>query len=433
MKRRALLSVLLATVFCLSATAQRTVPISGRAVPGFEEFDQHVLATVQKDHIPGLAIAFVKDGRLVYARGFGWADEQTRRRIEPTSVFRLASISKSLTAIGILKLVQDKKLCMDQKVFAKDGSRRYRPCSGPVLAEIKPYPWCVGCSIDTRIYDMTVQDLMQMSGGWITKDSRDWGFQIQEAAEALGIRGAPTRADVIRYGISHQLNYMPGHDFSYANFNFMILGQIIAKVTGQPYETWMKAHILRPMGARHTSVGLLGKLLPDEVHYYQVQPKTGNNTVCCMDMPLPIIDSFGGWTSSIIDLAHVQASLRNGVPRPNVLNDRTMELMVSRPTNPHFAGKFSYWTDGWDLVQCPDADGGQNGCRVKDAAWQKGGDFGIGTITGYGSKPNGAGFVVLFNAHTETNMPDINKRLIQPLLESKTDWPSWDLFKEYRQ
>lgn len=429
MTQRTVLSFLLASVCAVSAGAQTNVPISGRPVPGFEEFEKAVVKRVEHDHIPGLAIAFIKDGRLVYARGFGWADEQTKQQIEPASVFRLASISKSLTAIGILKLVQDGKLCMDQKVFSKEAARRYRPCRGPVLA-IKPDPSCTGCSIDARIYDITVQDLMQMSGGWITKISGDWGFKIKQAAEALGIKGEPTRADVIRYGISHQLDYPPGQNFSYANFNFMILGQVIQKVTGQPYETWMKANILLPMGTRRANVGLAGKLRPGEVHYYKVDPN-GANTVCCLDMPMPIIDSFGGWTASIIDLAHVQASLRNGIPRPSVLSPRTMQLMVSRPANPHFAGKFSYWTDGWDTVKCPD-DSGPNGCVVKDAAWTKGGDFTVGTITGYGSKPSGAGFVVLFNAHTETNMPDINKDLIQPLLENKTDWPKWDLFKNYR-
>jgi CubicO group peptidase (beta-lactamase class C family) len=431
MKLRALLSLIVVTSFAISSPAQRTIPKSGRAVPGFEEFENKVVRRIIKDNIPGVAIAFVKDGRLVYARGFGWADEKAQKQIQPNSVFRLASISKSLTAIGILKLVQDRKLCMNQVVFATTGPRRYLPCVGPVLGPIQPIPG-PGYSIDPRVYDITVQDLMQMSGGWITKDSGDWGFQIQQAATALGIKGLPNRGEVIRYGINHPLDYTPGTTFSYANFNFMILGQIIERVTGQPYEKWMKANVLEPMAARHANVGLMGKRLPNEVHYYKVEPHQ-KNAVCCMALPMPIIDSFGGWTASIIDLAHVQATLRNGLPRPNVIDQPTMELMVSRPGNPHFAGKFKYFTDGWDTVECPDGSGGEHGCRVKNASWEKGGDFGLGTITGYGSFPDGLGFVVLFNAHSKTNMPDINKDLIQPLLRNKPHWPTWDLFKYYRK
>src|SRR5664279_1954633 len=55
--------------------SQSNVPITGKAVPGFEEFERAVVNVIQNDHIPGAAIAFVKDGRLVYARGFGWANE----------------------------------------------------------------------------------------------------------------------------------------------------------------------------------------------------------------------------------------------------------------------------------------------------------------------------------------------------------------------
>ena len=116
----------------MSPGPQSGVPISGKAVPGFEEFERAVVKAIQDDHIPGAAIAFVKDGPLVYARGFGWANEEDKKPIEPTSVFRLASISKSLTAVGILELVQAKRLCMEQKVFA--GPTVPRPATAPAPA-----------------------------------------------------------------------------------------------------------------------------------------------------------------------------------------------------------------------------------------------------------------------------------------------------------
>src|ERR1700754_1036821 len=116
----------------LASAQESKTPITGKATPGFEEFENRVVAAIEKDHIPGVAIAFVKDGRLVYARGFGWADEASKTQIEPTSVFRLASISKSLTGIGILKLIQDKQICMQQKVFtprnANGASYGDAPC-----------------------------------------------------------------------------------------------------------------------------------------------------------------------------------------------------------------------------------------------------------------------------------------------------------------
>jgi CubicO group peptidase (beta-lactamase class C family) len=436
-------SLLLLTSF---ASAQQTnIPITGKATPGFDEFESRVVDVIQKDHIPGVAIAFVKDGRLVYARGFGWADEAAQQPIQPTSVFRLASISKSLTGIGILKLVQDKQICMQQKVFAprNAGLAGYgdSPCARPIL-DLQPIR-CSGCKLDPRIYDITLQDLMQMSGGWINGKEKkyycgqmlqggpDWGFAFEQTRKAMRLDRMPTRAEVIRYGISHKLNYTPGMCFCYANFNFMILGQVIERVTGQPYEQWMQENILRPMGAVHANVLLFGRSLPNEVDYYRVLPG-GENVRCCVDMLRPPIDSFGGWTASIIDLAHVQASLRNRVPDPSPLTAETMSLMVERPANPKFAGKFMYWTDGWDSVWCPSGSGSQSGCTVQNASWRKGGDFGIGTITGYSSWSNGVGYVLLFNSHTATNMQDVNERIIEPMVRNRTDWPAWDLFPDYQ-
>ena len=232
MVRPAFLFALAVPLLAIFVPAQTTpqspsnVPITGKAVPGFEEFDRAVVAAIQKDHIPGAAIAIVKDGRLVYARGFGWANEEDKTPIEPTSVFRLASISKSLTGIGILKLIQDKRLCMQQKVFARPNASPSGtvPCSQPIL-HLEPVK-CQGCTEDPRIYDITVQDLMQMSGGWITsteevdacgvmtRGSGDWS-SVERAQQGLRIHRIPTRAEVIQFGISHKLNFTPGTCYFY--------------------------------------------------------------------------------------------------------------------------------------------------------------------------------------------------------------------------
>jgi len=70
---------------------------------------------------------------------------------------------------------------------------------------------------------------------------------------------------------------------------------------------------------------------------------------------------------------------------------------------------------------------------MQNASWEKGGDFGIGTITTDSSRSNGVGYVLLFNSHTATNMPDINRKIIEPMVRTRTDWPTGDLFKDYQQ
>jgi len=81
------------------------MPSTGKAVPELASYDRIVPALLAKWGVPGAAVAVVKDGRLVLARGYGWADRQERRPVEPDSLFRIASLSKSLTAAAILGLV----------------------------------------------------------------------------------------------------------------------------------------------------------------------------------------------------------------------------------------------------------------------------------------------------------------------------------------
>src|SRR4051794_2260199 len=93
------------------------VPVSGKAGPGLEPLDRAMVAMLQRHGIPGGALAIAKDGRLVYARGFGWADLATGELVSPLPLFGLASLSKPITALAILKLLEDGKLTLDEPAF----------------------------------------------------------------------------------------------------------------------------------------------------------------------------------------------------------------------------------------------------------------------------------------------------------------------------
>ena len=88
-------------------------PLTGEAVPGMASVDAVISALMKKWEIPGGAVAIVKDGRLVYARGFGWADVQARQPAAPDALFRIASVSKPITAAAVLRLVEEGKLALD--------------------------------------------------------------------------------------------------------------------------------------------------------------------------------------------------------------------------------------------------------------------------------------------------------------------------------
>src|SRR5712692_4097325 len=93
-------------VVSLTPVQGQSVPVSGNPVFGFETLDQTAVALIQKYSIPGVALGITKGGRLVFARGYGFADLESKTPVSPDSLFRLASVSKPLTATAVDKLVE---------------------------------------------------------------------------------------------------------------------------------------------------------------------------------------------------------------------------------------------------------------------------------------------------------------------------------------
>src|SRR5829696_3177453 len=105
--------------------AQQELPISGAAVPGMGPYEQSVRELMRKYAIPGGAVAVVHDGKLFYARGFGYADVEKKTPVQPDALFRIASVSKPITSAAIMKLVEEGKLGLDDRV-------------APLIADLTP-------------------------------------------------------------------------------------------------------------------------------------------------------------------------------------------------------------------------------------------------------------------------------------------------------
>src|SRR6516165_10308365 len=93
------------------------IPITGQAGPGLEPFDTGMRTIIDRHGLAGAALAIAKDGRLVLAKGYGWADLVRGEQVQPDTLFGLASLSKSITAVATLKLVEQGKLRLDDRVF----------------------------------------------------------------------------------------------------------------------------------------------------------------------------------------------------------------------------------------------------------------------------------------------------------------------------
>ena len=165
-----------------SSTPEPNIIQTGKFVPGLESYDR-IVARIMRDHdIPGAAVAVVRDGRLIYARGFGVADRESGAPVQPDSLFRIASLSKPTTAVAVLKLVQDGRLELDARVFRD------------LLAGIEPHP-----PADPRMNEITVRDLLRHSGGFdrqrsgaIQFDQKKISQKIRKRPHWIALTSSPT-------------------------------------------------------------------------------------------------------------------------------------------------------------------------------------------------------------------------------------------------
>src|SRR4051794_1221751 len=153
--------------------------------------------------VKGGALAVVKDGHLLFARGYGWADAEALQPVEPDSLFRWASTSKTLTASAVMRLVEDGKLDLDTPVFR-------------ILNQYSAYN---GKLADSRLAGITVRQVLHHVAGWDRMASGDpvAGNRTIEASSATHTEFPPSRDTVIRYMLGQRLDFDPGSRFAYSN------------------------------------------------------------------------------------------------------------------------------------------------------------------------------------------------------------------------
>ncbi len=219
-----------------------------------ESFQKMIPSLMKKWAIPGGAVALVKDERLVMAEGYGMVDIKEKKPVSPESLFRIASLSKPITAVAVLKLHEAGMINIDERVFE-------------ILNDLVPGE---GVEIDSRIYEIRVRDLLQHSGGWDSTISIDPMFMSRELAEKMGIQAPASPQAIIRYMLSRPLDFVSGSHYAYSNFGYWLLGHIIEKVTNKTYEHSVKTQILEPMVISRMRLGktLLDEAGEDEVRYY---------------------------------------------------------------------------------------------------------------------------------------------------------------------
>jgi N-acyl-D-amino-acid deacylase len=293
------------------AAADDAIPATGRETPELVSLDAWMTAFMAEHQIPGGALAVVRDGRLVYARGFGWADRDTKEPVQPESLFRIASVSKPITAVAILRLVEQGTLKLDDKVL---DHLSYEPHFDASDKED-------GGKLDERWKKVTLAHCLAHTGGWDRDKSYDPMFQALRMSRSMNVPLPVLPEHVIRYQLGQPLDFDPGSRYAYSNFGYCLLGRVIEKVTGQPYEQHVQEDVLKPLGIVRAQIGgsLADQRAEGEVRYYDVRGGKGKAIVGpgAGEHEVPIsygvwrqetLDAHGGWIASAPDLARFAAA-----------------------------------------------------------------------------------------------------------------------------
>jgi N-acyl-D-amino-acid deacylase len=308
------------------------IPMKGRSGSGLERINQRVRLQMARTSIPGVSLAVARAGSLVLARGYGWANVAAHEQVEPRTLFGLASVSKSLTAVTVLKLVEAGKLNLDARAFE-------------LLDRLKSIP---GDEVDPRVRTITIRQLLQHTGGWDRKLSGDANSFSQRVAERMQVKPPITPEQLARFMLGQKLDFDPGSSSRYSNFGYIVLGLVIERVTGQPYEQAVRAITLQPLGlgAIRLDVPRRKGYIPGEAHRYG--PRGGEDR---QGGHLLITMASGGWLATATDLVRFLIAL-DGARGPRFLGPAMLRAMIAPPAPPiRPRADGSYFGLGWDQVR----------------------------------------------------------------------------------
>ncbi|QTE41981.1 serine hydrolase domain-containing protein [Mucilaginibacter rubeus] len=254
--------------------------------------------------VPAVSVAITKGEKLVYLKAYGVSNKSKGTKAVISDRYRLASCSKQFTAVAIMKLLEQGKIKLSDKVFG-DGA-------------------ILGKTYGTKAYglhitDITVDQLLHHTSG-------GWG---NETDDPMFSNPTMTTAQLITWTLDNRpLDHVPGTNYDYSNFGYCILGRVIEKITGQAYAEAVKTLVLTPIGITDMTIG--GNTLADkqakEVTYYG---QSGEDPYA---YNITRMDAHGGWVATAADLARFLVYIDKFPVRPDILTSASLTTMYTGST-----------------------------------------------------------------------------------------------------
>jgi CubicO group peptidase (beta-lactamase class C family) len=262
--------------------------------------------------VPGLQICVRRAGATAFSRGFGQANIETATPMSPATVCRIGSVSKQFTAAGILLLVQDGKVSLDDPLsrFLPDFPNAERLTIRRLLSHTAG----LGNYTETTPPELIWQ---------IARADRDMA-QMLEIMRATGAK----------------LVSEPGTNYRYSNTGFVLLGAVIEKASGRSYREFLQARLFTPLALSHTAVDDAAEVVPNRAAGYTDNPKapSGFDNASFTSMTYPggagalrsTCEDLCAWHEALLGGKALQPAMLQAMLTPITLNDGSLPVQTNR-------------------------------------------------------------------------------------------------------
>lgn len=367
------------------------------------KLDRQIEQFLAKWEIKGASFAVMKDEKLIYAKGYGWADVENGDSMDVKHIMRIASVSKLITAAGIMKLKEDGKLDLDSKVFGEDGI-----LNDSIFLDIR----------DKRAKNITVEQLLRHKAGFTLRKG-DPLFSLATLMKWEKWDTVPNTDMMIRYILSERLGYTPGTGTRYSNVGYLILSKIIEKVTGKTYEKYIQDSILHPAGCYdfHLARNYYEDKYDNEVRYYEpsneplVEHFDGSGRFaqrCYGGNNIEGLLGAGGWVASPTEILKFIATIDGRTNVPDILSEESVSYMTK--SGP------SMLPIGWS--------------KTTSTYWMRTGSLsGSSAIIKYQKDGMAWAFITNTSSWKGSRFPNYIDYMVRNAYRKVPEWPQRDLFE----
>ena len=308
--------------------------------PQLEDMENKIKRYLLRWEINGAQIAVTRNDSLLYVKGFGWADMEKKQEMQPSNIMRLASVSKLLTAVGVMRLAEVGTLKLSDHVFGPKGILNDTAFTNAIK--------------DQRYLDITVEQLLRHKAGFTT-GAGDPMFSTRYIMMQNRLTTPPDNNTLMKILLKRRLGFTPGTAKRYSNVGYTLLSMIIEKKTRMSYEDYMRRFVFEPAGCYdfHIAGSYEKDCRRNEVKYYMHKGSEPvyeyNNSgrmveKCYGENDIPNLKGAGAWCASAAELSRFVASIDLLPGVKDILSKKSVEFMTREMPDHDFS-------IGWNF--CP--------------------------------------------------------------------------------